>query len=309
MPLYNAERYLDEAFASLLAQDYRDFEIVVCDNASTDRTWEICGRYAAVDPRIRLFRNDVNRGAAYNYNRVVELARGELFRWAAYDDRCEPELLSRCVAALDAGGPRVVLAYPRTVLIDGDGTVLGPYADRLDLRDRRPWRRVGRFVSRFSLCNPVFGVIRTDALRRTGRIRPYPSSDVTLLAELAALGEFHEVPEPLFQRRIHPDSSRQGRPPGRRALPAVVSWFDPAGPARVRAPRLQLTIRTARALVTNDSGLGRAARIACAATFALRFAVLRARIVLGRMRRTLLGKRIDSPLWSPTEKGATNAST
>lgn len=205
MPLYNAERYLDQAFVSLLEQDYTDFEIVVCDNASTDRTWEICQRYAAADPRVRLHRNEVNQGAAYNYNRVVELARGELFRWAAYDDWCAPQLLGRCVAALDAGGPQVVLAYPQTQLIDEHGTVIGPHPDRMDLRDLRSWRRVAKVANRFTLCNPVFGVVRTEVLRRTGLIRPWPSSDVTLLAELAALGQFHEVPAPLFHRRIHPE--------------------------------------------------------------------------------------------------------
>ena len=54
VPLYNAERYLETCLDALLAQDYADFEIIISDNASTDRTWEICQRYAARDPRIRL---------------------------------------------------------------------------------------------------------------------------------------------------------------------------------------------------------------------------------------------------------------
>lgn len=297
LPLYQAERYLEQAFDSLLGQDYPDFELVVCDNASTDRTWEICQRYAAADPRVRLHRNPTNLGAAANYNRVVELARGELFRWAAYDDWSAPSLLSRCVAALDAAGPEVVLAYPRTLVIDEHGTVRGPYADRLHLPDRRGWQRVGRLVARFGLCNPVFGVIRTGVLRQTGLIRPYPSSDLTLLLELATRGRFHEVPEPLFHRRIHPGSSRQGRGSARRALPGVAAWFDPAARRGwARAPRLRLTIRTVRALLTTGEGLRRRARIAAAASFASRYWLRRARIVAGRLRRTLLGRPVESPL-------------
>jgi len=307
MPLYNAERYLDQAFTSLLAQDYPDFEIVVCDNASTDRTWEICQRYAAMDPRIRLYRNEVNRGAAYNYNRVVELARGELFRWAAYDDWCAPELISQCVAALDAGGPAVVLAYPQTQLIDEHGTVVGRYPDRMHLPHARPWRRVAQVANRFTLCNPVFGVIRTDVLRRTGLIRPWPSSDVTLLVELAALGRFHEVPAPLFHRRIHPKSSRQMQGSDRKALAGVAAWFDPRSRGRVRAPKLQLTLRTMRALLARRNGLGPLSRLACALAFAGTFAVRRVRVFAGRVKRRLRGVPLDTPMWAQPQEGGAGA--
>jgi hypothetical protein len=298
MPLFNAERYLEQAFDSLLAQDFADLEIVVCDNASTDRTWRICTRYAAADPRIRLYRNEVNRGAAYNYNRVAELARGELFRWAGYDDWCAPTLVSRCVAALDQAGPEVVLAYPRTVLIDDDGEPLGPYQDRMDLRDPRPWRRVAQVANRYNLCNPVFGLIRMTALRRTGLIRPYLSSDVTLLAELAALGRFHEVPEPLFHRRIHAGSSRQGRGTSRRALAEAAAWFDPRRRGPVWAPRTQLAVRTAIALWGDHNRLPATVRTACAAGFVTTRGVRWARARAGRARRAVLGRPVE-PAWAP----------
>lgn len=287
VPLYNAAEYLEQAFDSWLAQDYPWLEIVVCDNASTDTTPEICDRYAAADPRVRVYRNRENRGAAYNFNRVVELARGDLFRWTAYDDWCAPTLVTECVAALDRGGPEVVLAYPRTVLIDDAGQVVRYHDDRFDIRHRRPWRRAGH-AGTFSLCNPIFGVIRVEALRRTGMIRPYPSSDVTLLAELAALGHFHEVPERLFYRRIHQQSSRQGRGGNRHALPGVARWFDPQSTGSSTFPRLRLTARTARALWQLEGGPSRRGRLACAAAFALAYGLRRARITAGRARQRAL---------------------
>ena len=67
----------------------------------------------------RYLRNEVNRGAAWNYNRLVEVARGSLFKWVAADDACEPAYLARCVDALDRD-PGAVLAFPRTIVIDGD---------------------------------------------------------------------------------------------------------------------------------------------------------------------------------------------
>src|SRR5262245_8709621 len=56
LPVYNGERYLAEAFDCFLAQSFQDFEIIICDNASTDRTAEICRSYAQRDPRIRYYR-------------------------------------------------------------------------------------------------------------------------------------------------------------------------------------------------------------------------------------------------------------
>ena len=72
MPVYNAERYLAEALDGFLAQTFQDFEINVSDNASSDRTAEICRSFAERDPRIRYFRNGKNLGAIPNFNRVFE---------------------------------------------------------------------------------------------------------------------------------------------------------------------------------------------------------------------------------------------
>src|SRR5690242_8968780 len=102
MPVYNGERYMRFALDSLLAQDFQDFEIVISDNASTDRTSEICAEYAARDSRVRYHRNATNIGASPNYNRTFELARGQYFKWCAHDDVCLPSFLSKCVATMEA---------------------------------------------------------------------------------------------------------------------------------------------------------------------------------------------------------------
>ena len=101
MPVFNGENYLAEALDSLLTQTFSDFELIISDNASTDKTEEICRAYAVRDQRIRYFRNQENLGASRNYNRVFELSSGEYFKWAAHDDLCAPEFLGRCVDVLD----------------------------------------------------------------------------------------------------------------------------------------------------------------------------------------------------------------
>jgi glycosyltransferase involved in cell wall biosynthesis len=115
LPVYNGQRFLAQALDSLLGQTLGDLEIVISDNGSTDRTAEICSRYAARDARIRYIRQESNRGAVWNFNFVALQARGQYFRWASANDFCDPRLLEKCVGMLrsDAGA---VLCYGRTCM-------------------------------------------------------------------------------------------------------------------------------------------------------------------------------------------------
>ena len=117
LPVYNGEAYLPAALTSLLKQDYGDFELIVSDNASTDGTEAICREFAANDPRIRYSRNETNIGAARNYNRVFELSRSKLFKWASHDDECHPSLLRRCVEVFDMSPPSTALVYTRAEIM------------------------------------------------------------------------------------------------------------------------------------------------------------------------------------------------
>ena len=75
VPVFNGEAFLEDAIRSVLAQTLDDLELILCDNASQDRTAEICSDYAARDPRVRYFRNPGNLGAAANYNLAFSHAR------------------------------------------------------------------------------------------------------------------------------------------------------------------------------------------------------------------------------------------
>ncbi|MBW2497607.1 MAG: glycosyltransferase [Deltaproteobacteria bacterium] len=80
LPVDNGERYLEAAIQSILGQRFTDFELIISDNGSTDRTPEICQRCASRDARIRFTRSSTNRGAAWNFCHVFDLARGECFK-------------------------------------------------------------------------------------------------------------------------------------------------------------------------------------------------------------------------------------
>lgn len=245
LPVYNGEDFIKEAITSILSQTFSDFELIISDNASTDRTEEICRSLAAQDSRIQYYRNEKNFGAAYNYNRTFEFAKGKYFKWASHDDVCTPNFLKACVDVLDHH-PDVVLVYSKMVIIDDQGQAKKKdYSEDLNLRSPKAHERYQRFhqvifpkpwKSNRDKIGPVFGLMRYDVLKETPLIGKYYGSDLILLAEMALRGQYFEIPEELFLRRIH----------GKRGLyvsptPKTGSvWFDSANQGKILIPRFQM---------------------------------------------------------------------
>src|SRR5262245_22955933 len=117
IPVFNGQQFLPELLDSLLAQTFGDFEILICDNASSDRTQQICCEYARRDFRIHYIRNEQNLGAIANFNRVFELSKAPLFKWAAHDDLYHKPYLDTCVRLLEED-PNIILAHSGTAFID-----------------------------------------------------------------------------------------------------------------------------------------------------------------------------------------------
>jgi glycosyltransferase involved in cell wall biosynthesis len=234
LPVYNGENYLRQAVDSLLAQTFQDFELIISDNASTDATEQICREYAYRDSRVRYVRNERNIGGSENFNRVFELSGdSEYFKWSAHDDVCAPDFLLKCVEVLDKN-PSVVLAYPKARNMNKDGVI------REEVRWPRgdsstPQERFGTLMG-MKNCYPVFGLMRTSALKKTTLHGKFPGSDKILLARLSLLGQLLQVPEVLFFRRIHAEKSV-------RAFPSYHSrfvWFDPEMEGKIVFPRFKL---------------------------------------------------------------------
>jgi len=234
LPVYNGERHLVETIDSILAQTYRDFELIVSDNSSTDGSREICRRYAERDSRVRFFPSEVNKGAAWNFRRVFELARGPYFRWAPSDDVFAPESVAACVEVLDAH-PDAVLCYPKTVLIDGASSVIKPYDDNLDLRSDSPVERFRMAAHQIGLVNVMYGLMRTEKVRQTRLIRHYPGADIIFLLELTLYGKFVEINRPLFFRRMHEQASSSMKSD----VPQLQAYLDPSRKGRFFARRWQ----------------------------------------------------------------------
>lgn len=221
LAVYNGEAYLAEAIESILAQTFTNFELILSDNASTDRTAAICQHYAAHDARIRYYRNATNIGGANNENLTFRLARGAYFRWAAHDDVCAPELLAKCVAVLETN-PAIVLCSTIMCKIDEQGNRIG-LLDRRKATASAPHLRLREMASMDHWCEESYGLIRADVLRQTQLQRNYTDSDRTLLAQLSLYGQFHQIPEVLFYKRVHAAMSTSIYPKWR----ARMAWFDP----------------------------------------------------------------------------------
>lgn len=206
MPVFNGEKWIEDALESILAQSFTDFELVIADNASTDATDAICRAAAARDPRVHYHRNASNIGVDPNYDRVFALSTGKYFKWASCSDICLDGFFEQCVAVLDAR-PEVVLVYPKTLLFSSRTGAQEEYEDHLDIDLSRPSDRFIRFLNRVSLNNLMNGVIRASALRQTALNRPLPGSDISMVAELCFHGTFVEIPERLFLRRIDPQTT------------------------------------------------------------------------------------------------------
>lgn len=250
LPVYNGQNYLAETMESLLAQTCTDFELVISDNASTDRTETICREYAVRDERIRYYRQEENVGASANYNRVFELARGVYFKWAAHDDLLAPTYLERCVAVLDAD-PDVVLAYTQAKAIDDQGQVVKVYPGKHHFSAAAPRERFYEFVLDPHPVVAVFGLMRRDVLGRTRLIGKYAGSDRPLLSELSLLGKFYEVPEHLFFYRFHEEQSWGGN----KSPQAQQAWYDPRRADKITFPQWRLLREHVRSIERSPVGL------------------------------------------------------
>jgi len=205
IPAYNAGRFIGETIESVLAQSYRDFELIVVDDASTDHTVGIVRRYT--DPRLRLLRNERNLGLAGNWNRAVAEARGRYVKLLCQDDLLRPDCLAAQVAVLDdpanldvsvVCSRRDIIDEAGRTLIRGRGIRAGgrvPAGEALRRAVRSGTNAIGE---------PVAVLFRAAAFARTGgfdKTRRY-MIDLDLWVRLLGHGDLFVVPRTLGAFRI-----------------------------------------------------------------------------------------------------------
>ncbi len=207
LPVYNGGRYLARSLDALVGQSYEDFELIISDNASTDDTPDICRDYVKRDKRVRYHRQPHNVGSSPNHNFVVDVARGEFFKWASYDDLYARELLARCVTALDRQ-PECVAAHSWTANIDGSDAIFSAPTYSLATNAASPAERF-RSVLFGRGGDDIYAVVRTSVLRRIGPQNSYHHAEHPVVAALSLYGQFHIEPDWLYFRRDHPQQAER----------------------------------------------------------------------------------------------------
>jgi glycosyltransferase involved in cell wall biosynthesis len=207
MPAYNARRYLAEAIDSILGQTFRDFELIVVDDGSTDDTLAILNRYATADPRVRVVSRP-NTGISGALNDGLNICRAQLVARMDADDVAEPDRLERQVAYMDAHADCVLLGS-NVLLIDPAGLPIG--VDQNEPTHEEIERQLLR--GRGGAVYHPSAMMRRDAVDRVGRYRPQfnDSEDLDLFLRLAEIGRVANLPEPLLRYRRHLNSVTQNR--------------------------------------------------------------------------------------------------
>jgi glycosyltransferase involved in cell wall biosynthesis len=259
LPVYNGERFLAEAIEAVLHQTIPDLELILCDNASTDRTEEICRDYAGRDKRVRYHRNETNIGANPNYRRVFALSTAEYFKWVTHDDLQTLDFLEKTLPIMEQD-PEIVLCYPRVMVIDENGKVLKRRSYGLDTNSdlaMRPQDRLGKILWINWGSPPLYGIMRSSVLRNTPLLGSTYAADQILLAELALHGRFHEVPEDLLLHREHTNRSVHTNP----SRHALAVFQDPSNAGRIIFPAWRV-LRDYLAAI-GRAPLSRGERFAC----------------------------------------------
>lgn len=209
LPTWNAESFIVDTLESLAAQTYPNLEVLISDDASTDRTAKICEQFAAVDPRFRIVRQQNRLGWIGNTNALLCIARGDYFFFMGHDDRLKSSFVARLVEALEEN-PQAILAYSDIDRFYSEGN--REYASYVELdgvyrrveRARRVlWQREGWYI-------PYRGVFRAAATERVEGLKQNLSGDYCAdwqwVLRMSLLGEFIRIPEAHYFKFCRVDS-------------------------------------------------------------------------------------------------------
>ncbi|HXG18411.1 MAG TPA: glycosyltransferase family 2 protein [Methylomirabilota bacterium] len=196
IPVYNREKYVGEAIDSVLAQTFTDFELLVIDDGSTDRSRKVVQSYR--DSRIRLVVNDANQGIPRTRNKGVQLAQGEYLAFLDSDDWAYPERFAKQVAFLDRH-PEYAAVGTWAVWMDEEGRSLR----RVQRKPVFPDEIAALRLFRQGITNST-SMARTAVLREFEHREKYDlSEDFDLWVRIAAKHKLAALPEVLVRCRRH----------------------------------------------------------------------------------------------------------
>lgn len=203
MPVYNGGKYIELALSSLCQQQFKDWHLLISDNASTDNTGEICRKYTNLDQRIKYVRQEKNTGMAANFKFVLDAAHGDSFMWAAADDVWDSAFIASCVNYLEKNA-RTSFVFCEAAIIDTFGRKVCQFPPFSTFE--------GKFSALVYLKQPVFmghshsiyGLFRLSFIRKVWQASPFTlrrASDVAFMYAAHLRGSFKAIPSILFYKR------------------------------------------------------------------------------------------------------------
>src|SRR3990172_418123 len=214
MTVRNEERFIGRALDSLLSQTFSDFELIISDSASTDRTGEICREYEKKDKRIKYRRLKVNISPCADNRNLVSMAKGDYFMFACGDDWWAPEFVKTLVCELESH-PEAGLAMTALHRCDEDGNHLDSMyfaaddkknPNNMNYLEMMTEAATNVDVNNISWVFILLGLFRTNILKliMADPIPELPAPDRLLLCHVSLATKIRYVSEFLFEKTIHP---------------------------------------------------------------------------------------------------------
>jgi len=214
IPTYNRCGYLKEVVEAILTQSYRNLEIIISDDCSSDETEGYCQAMAREDPRLIYIRQSTNIGSEKNFEYVFQRATGDFFMWHADDDLCEPDYISKLLAHFSEDNS-VVLCCSDVKIVDANGVFLRTTKLK-EIYPSNDWENARKSFFLFPKSYPknsathfaIYGIFRASALRECGLSLSgwkgiLTTWETAFLARLSTIGKIVAVPEPLKIYRHH----------------------------------------------------------------------------------------------------------
>jgi glycosyltransferase involved in cell wall biosynthesis len=201
MAVYNADRYVATTIESILAQSWTDFELIIINDGSTDRSASILDHYASQDARLRVLHRE-NQGIPCTRNQLVRLAEAELLAWIDADDVALPDRLALQVEFMQQH-PAVVCLGSSFELIDARGRRLTHLQVPLTDMEIQPQLLAGH-AALFQPC----AMLRRSVVQQVGGYDESmgQAEDLDLWLRLGEVGQLANLPHCLIQYRLHADS-------------------------------------------------------------------------------------------------------
>ncbi len=207
IPVYNTGKYIAKAVESVLNQTFKDLELIIIDDASTDATYSICEEYAKNDSRVRLFKNEQNLGMMPNWNHALQYITGKFWAKLDSDDWWQENFIEDCynIISIDEN---IGMVCGRYVYIDENDAIIPNTEYQLsdDFKDKAT-DFIWRVKKGNNLFNPVLaqqgnGLIRTEILKKLGKYTLLPAGDTEFYFRIGAHYKIHFLDRLYHYHRI-----------------------------------------------------------------------------------------------------------